>query len=62
MGHCNRAFQNYLTYDDNLVPSPLTVKPRSDEPTGTAVSADGRFLYIVNGGVMDFFGPSSRRR
>ena len=40
------------------MPSPLTVKPRSDEPTGTAVSADGRFLYIVNGGVMDFSAPS----
>ena len=51
----------YLQTGPFFGPTPLTVRPNSDEPADVAISPDGRFLYVVNGGAAAYGPPDPNK-
>jgi hypothetical protein len=54
---CNPIFRIVPRLGAFLGPTPLTTRPQSDEPSDIAITPDGRFLYVLNGGVAAFGPP-----
>jgi hypothetical protein len=47
----------YLQVTGFFGPTPLSTRPNSDEPSDMAMSPDGRFAYVVNGGAAAYGPP-----
>jgi hypothetical protein len=50
---------DYFTAGNPIGPTPLPHDPQGDEPSSLTISPDGRFLYVANGGVVQFSPPGA---